>query len=909
MITVSQPMSASQASDYFVGGSGDEGSEIVEAFAENETDRNSTQISKSNWSGELAEQFNLEGEVSKEDFDKVLDGRNPLNDERLVRRRKQSETKTKRDIETKESKTKDSPKISDSKKEADSEKEKDANDLNKKAKSKTAEHRACWDITFSSPKSVSLAAIVGGDTRLLEAHRRSVSAALKTVEKFADARLGGNKPAEQTGKLLIASFEHYTARPDKMNKFAAVDLHTHNAVMNFTFAENGRSYSLQPKKLFEVQKLGTAVYRLELAKKMSEFGYKIKVDEKTKAPEISVISREYIEAVSPRQNEIKEKAKELNIVSTRGIAVRYRSAKSEKAADNIKFHRELEQQFDHQAKFAVKESFGQKEIEQKEIIEKLEIEVEKLQEQILQKSEQKRQKHKINQTETNKNEQPRIEENTGNRIAAFPAIIGNEPEQNRVGIDDFKSEPERETTRQSGSFANVGRFSNTKLENVGQTVSENRLSRPRIVEDKLGTFKHEETTAKRITQGQQFGITDDQKRQIDSRKTSSVSESTSSKSTARIGIIEVKERESNTIAEQKFDNFNNSANQKVESNANFTETISDHRDKPDSEQPFFRTDKLQSTDETADRNSETATNGGDNGDLRRNRNNGENLSGGIALLEGGDSLPNIRPNGICDIYSDDFVDISGFIDISNINGFGNSNSNLDIDNRDNLDNNDLSWFLSTSDAENSPIFADVRHWDNNVLLLQQSTSGQRLVPDRTASDESDYFGAGFSARNETDESNYAKSLECDYTKQFAEIEQIFKTQEQKETLANEIVEAANNQSLQNRQTEINQAVQGTMFAYLMQMSEIGNQHTNQNDSSDNLTTLDDLHQNSLNGTQDLEEFTRRCEEMHQTEEAETKEEPASSTAKTNSFRCLSDEEIEASENEMYGQDYEMLLSR
>jgi conjugative relaxase-like TrwC/TraI family protein len=81
--------------------------------------------------------------------------------------------------------------------------------------------------------------------------------------------------------------------------------------------------------LFEVQKLGTAVYRLELAKKMTELGYKIKVDEKTKTPEISAVSREYIEAVSPRQNEIKEKARELNIVSTGGIAVRYRSAKEE----------------------------------------------------------------------------------------------------------------------------------------------------------------------------------------------------------------------------------------------------------------------------------------------------------------------------------------------------------------------------------------------------------------------------------------------------------------------------------------------------------------------------------------------------------------------------------------------------
>jgi conjugative relaxase-like TrwC/TraI family protein len=903
MITVSQAMSASQASDYFVGGAGDEGSEIVEAFAEKETDASSKQISKSNWSGELAEQFNLEGKVKKEDFDKVLEGINPLNDERLIRRRKQSETK--RDIESKTSK------ISDSNKESSPEKEKDENkDANKNArknvKSKTAEHRACWDITFSSPKSVSLAAIVGGDTRLLEAHRQSVSTALKMVEKFAEARLGGNKPAEQTGKLLIASFEHYTARPDKKNKFAAVDLHTHNTVMNFTFAENGRSYSLQPKKLFEVQKLGTAVYRLELAKKISELGYKIRVDEKTKAPEISAVSRKYIEAVSPRQNEIKEKARELNIVSTRGIAVRYRSAKSEKTADNIKFHQRLEQQFDNQAEFAVKESFEQKGIEQKEIIEKLEIEVKKLQKQRLQKSEQKNQKYNIKQTERQKNEQPGIEDNTSKRIAAFPAIIGNEPERNRVGIDNFKPESKRETVRQSGSIANARGISNTNLENIEQTVSKDRLSRPRIVEDKFGTFKHEENTPKRITQGQQFGFSDDQKRQIDSGKTSSISEPTSSKSTARIGNVEVKEHQPSTTTEQNSDN---SANQKTKPNTVGTETVADHRNKTDFEQPL-RTDLLQSTDETADRNSEVESAGGNNGDLRRNRNNGENVSGSIALLEGSDSLPNICPDSICDIYSDNLFDISRFADVSDINDFGNSNNNRHIDNRNSLDNNDLSGLLSTSDAENSLIFADLRVWDNNNVLLRQSLSEperREEMASNTATFDADYFTAEF-ARYETDESDYAKSLEFDYTNQFVEIEQLFKTQEQKETLANEIVEAANNQSLQNRQTEINQAVQETMFAYLMQMSETNNQNDNQNDSGDNLTSLDSLHQSSLTGVQNLEALTRRCEEMHRTEEAETKEEPASSTARTNSFRYPSDEEIEAYKNEMYGQDCERSLS-
>ena len=39
-------------------------------------------------------------------------------------------------------------------------------------------HRAGWDATFSAPKSVSLVALVGGDDRVREAHRQSVTVAL-----------------------------------------------------------------------------------------------------------------------------------------------------------------------------------------------------------------------------------------------------------------------------------------------------------------------------------------------------------------------------------------------------------------------------------------------------------------------------------------------------------------------------------------------------------------------------------------------------------------------------------------------------------------------------------------------------------------------------------------------------------
>ena len=45
----------------------------------------------------------------------------------------------------------------------------------------TSEHRAGWDATISAPKSVSLAALVGDDGRVRDAHRESVNEAAERV--------------------------------------------------------------------------------------------------------------------------------------------------------------------------------------------------------------------------------------------------------------------------------------------------------------------------------------------------------------------------------------------------------------------------------------------------------------------------------------------------------------------------------------------------------------------------------------------------------------------------------------------------------------------------------------------------------------------------------------------------------
>src|SRR6267143_414323 len=69
----------------------------------------------------------------------------------------------------------------------------------------TMEHRAGWDATFSAPKTVSLTALVGGDARVRDAHEASVDVALDELERYVQARLDGNRPAETTGTWWLRS--------------------------------------------------------------------------------------------------------------------------------------------------------------------------------------------------------------------------------------------------------------------------------------------------------------------------------------------------------------------------------------------------------------------------------------------------------------------------------------------------------------------------------------------------------------------------------------------------------------------------------------------------------------------------------------------------------------------------------
>jgi conjugative relaxase-like TrwC/TraI family protein len=144
MLTISRAISAGKALEYY-----------KQEFT-NSKDNYYSEAGevKGHWCGTLAEEWNLKGEVTSEQYERLVNGQDPHTGEQLIR------SVSAREI---------------------------VDDFGKEKT--TSEHRAAFDLTFSAPKSASLAALVGKDERVIEAHIESGNEARKEVEKYLQARL------------------------------------------------------------------------------------------------------------------------------------------------------------------------------------------------------------------------------------------------------------------------------------------------------------------------------------------------------------------------------------------------------------------------------------------------------------------------------------------------------------------------------------------------------------------------------------------------------------------------------------------------------------------------------------------------------------------------------------------------
>ncbi|MBC7618782.1 MAG: conjugative relaxase [Candidatus Saccharibacteria bacterium] len=160
--------------------------------------------------------------------------------------------------------------------------------------------RGGTDMTFSAPKSVSLQALIAGDTKLLQSHETAVARALGYAETLAACRVtvDGVTSRQASGNLVIAQFRH------DLSRAADPQLHTHCVVLNATQRADGQWRALDNEPLYRYKMMLGAYYRSELAREVQALGYEVRVTHGDGRFELAHISPEQVKAFSSRSQAI-----------------------------------------------------------------------------------------------------------------------------------------------------------------------------------------------------------------------------------------------------------------------------------------------------------------------------------------------------------------------------------------------------------------------------------------------------------------------------------------------------------------------------------------------------------------------------------------------------------------------------
>jgi conjugative transfer relaxase protein TraI len=219
-------------------------------------------------------------------------------------------------------------------------------------------HRPGWDLTFSAPKSVSIMAYVGGDKRLIDAHRQAVSAALSSIERSstqARVKTAGKIQFQQTANLTAALYHHDLSRAQDPQ------MHTHAVVMNMTLRPDGNWRSLasqigryDEKSQGEVKgfieqvrhhnRYFSKIYETELAYHVKKLGYEITTATKSGIFEIAGVSAEACQFFSQRRQQIEAQLEQKGLFGGKAAAVAtLATRKAKEEVDRVKLKAQWEQ--------------------------------------------------------------------------------------------------------------------------------------------------------------------------------------------------------------------------------------------------------------------------------------------------------------------------------------------------------------------------------------------------------------------------------------------------------------------------------------------------------------------------------------------------------------------------------------
>ncbi len=178
-------------------------------------------------------------------------------------------------------------------------------------------HRPGIDLVLSAPKSVALEALLEGDDRVIDAHRRAVDETLDWIEgRLLETRAfdpqTGRRPRTEADGMIAATFRHAVSR----NRDPQV--HTHCVIANMTRTAAAAWRPVDPTSLRRNRLLIGAVYRNALAAALHDLGFALAPTMIGRVPgfEIAGYDQAFLDAFSSRRRDILRHLDRLGIPRT-----------------------------------------------------------------------------------------------------------------------------------------------------------------------------------------------------------------------------------------------------------------------------------------------------------------------------------------------------------------------------------------------------------------------------------------------------------------------------------------------------------------------------------------------------------------------------------------------------------------
>ncbi len=230
-------------------------------YSQGEGESESEEMTQAVWFGKDAERLNLRGHGYQADFEQIFDGYIPGTNQRIRF---------------------DKPR-------------------------EDHQENCIYDVVLTCKKSVSMQIHLGQDERLYKAYQKTVKEIAELIERdYAQARIqvNGDRRIVQTGGIIAMMIPHHTSRDGDMN------VHTHLAIANGTYCEDGKWRSLLDRGFSHAYYMGD-YFSARLAARVQELGYEIRetvTQEGHPSWELAGYSDEQIKVFSKRSENAKVKA-------------------------------------------------------------------------------------------------------------------------------------------------------------------------------------------------------------------------------------------------------------------------------------------------------------------------------------------------------------------------------------------------------------------------------------------------------------------------------------------------------------------------------------------------------------------------------------------------------------------------